>query len=264
MEVFYCFYLGPVAVAGIITDSRKKNGEIISPVNKSKEIKPGVLLNFIGPYEDNMEYLNYFQQRYDRYPDMEGDQVVEDFRVHIGLEEIDAQSFMKLMTDAVKNGHKWSSVKQAQVMEELQSHPMNKIINEKPPSIEGTWNKNKTFTQFDVIEATSKGFSHYRGAVSDFFVRYLEKYLPGDVCHFHFSSIPIDDSSNKDAGQHVLDIIKKTKQYIPQAKKNCPYGATILKSIINEFHYLNIVGAQPLQFLQVGPHTDYRWIPKED
>ena len=264
MELFYCFFLGPVAVAGIITNSRKKNGDIISPINKSIEIKPGVLLSFNGPHEDNMEYMEFFKKMYDRYPDTDGNQMLEELKNLIGKEEIDTQGFFDLMTNMMKNVHKMPEEKQNRLFEELKNHPVSKMMEGKQKTLEENLEISKSITVFDIIEASSKGFIHYRGTESDIFTRDIKKYSTGDCCYLHFGSIPIDDSQDKNAGQNVLDLNKKMKQYIPQAKKNNPYGATILKNVITEFHLKNIKNPQELLFLQVGPHTNYRWVPLTD
>ena len=178
MEVTYQFILGPVAVAGTIMVSRNKKGGITSPATKYKLFKPGLLAQFAGPYEDNMEYMKFLEKRFSLNPEMNSSNIVEDIKWLTGLVELDAMGFMAKMTKLLKDGIRYEqgrmnakdSEKYNSEWETLMQHPFAVVMENQKETPEEMAKKNLKVTQIMITEASSKGFESNRMGLGDYLV----------------------------------------------------------------------------------------------
>jgi len=264
MEVHYTFLLGPVAVAGVITVSRKKNGETISPVTKFVQLKPGLLITPIGPYEDSVKFMDFLTERYKTNPDMGFNQAAHDLGEIMGVEVINTK---EMFVKFAELGAAFKSKNEGRIdraLAAMENDPVYHKVMDDKKSPEEKIEMNKTVTQIHTVEASAKGFECWVLAIGEVFT-YTDSFVSSshnpsfNMHRIDPGKIPVNEE-----GQQQLDLMKKMTQYLSTARKNPAYACNILKTVINEHHYKNTIIAHPLEFLQVGPHTDYRWIPLED
>ncbi len=272
MEVTYQFILGPIAVAGTITVSRNKKGGITSPAIKHKIFKPGLLAQFAGPYEDNLGYMKYLEERFSLEPEMDSAKIVEDIKWFTGLEELDAQGFMTKMTQLLKDGVRYEqgrmNAKDSEIYnrdwELLMQHPFAVVMENQKETPAEQAKKNLKVTQIILTEGSSKGFETNRMGIGDYFVNTKTVKGFNDTPQFEAMRADVEQQSKGDESVVMVATSKKMNQYIKDARNNGSYAVTILRNVINEHHFKFTTNAQPLYFLQIGPHTDWCWKPFDD
>ncbi len=270
MEVSYQFILGHVAVAGSITASRNAKGGITNPATKYKIFKPGLLAQFAGPYEDNLGYMKYLETRFSLDPNMGSTETVEDVKWYSGKEELDMQSFMATMIRLLKDGKRHAegrmnekdSEKFEREWDELMVHPFAKALESQDPEEQKI--KNLKVNHVILTEGSANGYESNRMGIGDYFVNTKTFKTFNDTPQFEAMRADIEKFDKNQEAVILVDISKKMNKYKAEAKNNSEYATTILRNVINEHHFKYTGIAQPLYFHQIGPHTNWKWMPFED
>src|ERR1017187_6299209 len=222
MEVSYHFFLGPVAVAGLITASRRRDGSVISPVNKSIELKPGLILKLTGPYEDNMDYIKFLKERFELNPDMDSGQAVEDLKWLTGLQEIDVQGFLASVHQMAKDSKRYFEGRMNEKdaadfnkrFEEIQNHPMSFLFDQKQSSKEELAARDLKVTHLDLIQYSEKGVITDRIGLSDVFAHHHHTRTHNDTPYFECMRIGEGAVKGDSEGKESTALGKNMIKYV--------------------------------------------------